>query len=96
MTLTEAAACGTPSVVTDIAGHRDAVAVGTGGLLVPEPADLAGAIGTVLENATLRASLTEGALKHAARFTWNSTARQTLGVLAAEAERRRSHGRRSR
>jgi glycosyltransferase involved in cell wall biosynthesis len=88
MTLTEAAACGTPSVVTDIAGHRDAVAVGTGGLLVPEPSDLAGAIGTVCENATLRRSLTEGALRHAERFTWNSTARQTFDVLAAEAERR--------
>ncbi|MDQ1671454.1 MAG: hypothetical protein QOC98_16, partial [Frankiaceae bacterium] len=90
MTLTEAAACGTPSVVTDIAGHRDAVAVGTGGLLVPEPADLAGAIATVLNNETLRRSLTEGALRHAERFTWNSTALQTLSVLAAEAERRRS------
>ena len=29
MTLTEAAACGTPAVATDIAGHADAVAAGT-------------------------------------------------------------------
>ena len=29
MTITEAAACGTPAVVTDIAGHRDAVARGS-------------------------------------------------------------------
>ena len=28
MTITEAAACGTPAVVTDIGGHRDAVGAG--------------------------------------------------------------------
>ncbi len=33
MTLTEAAACATPSVATDIAGHRDAVVDGRSGLL---------------------------------------------------------------
>ena len=33
MTLTEAAACGTPTVATDIAGHADAVAAGRSGLL---------------------------------------------------------------
>ena len=34
MTVTEAAACGTPAVVTDIAGHRDAVQSGVTGMLV--------------------------------------------------------------
>ncbi len=33
MTLTEAAACGTPAVASDIAGHRDAVVDGVSGLL---------------------------------------------------------------
>ena len=33
MTITEAAACGTPAVVTDIAGHRDAVGHGVTGFL---------------------------------------------------------------
>jgi glycosyltransferase involved in cell wall biosynthesis len=33
MTLTEAAACGTPAVASDIAGHRDSVAPGLSGLL---------------------------------------------------------------
>ena len=36
MTLTEAAACGTPSVATDIAGHRDSVAAGQSGLLAAD------------------------------------------------------------
>lgn len=93
MTLTEAAACGTPSVVTDIAGHRDAVARDLSGLLVPEPPDLAGTIVDVLTDEALRRRLTEGALTHAARFTWNATARDTLAVLADEAERRRARGR---
>jgi glycosyltransferase involved in cell wall biosynthesis len=86
MTLTEAAACGTPSVVTDIAGHRDAVARDSSGLLVPEPEDLAPALARVLTDH--RATLTAGALRQAERFTWKATARDTLAVLAAEAERR--------
>ena len=36
MTLTEAAACGTPAVATDIAGHDDAVLDGESGLLVDD------------------------------------------------------------
>ena len=35
MTITEAAACGTPAVVTDIAGHRDAVQPGSPGCSPP-------------------------------------------------------------
>ena len=38
MTLTEAAACGTPAVATAIAGHADAVLDGESGLLVDDPA----------------------------------------------------------
>ena len=37
MTVTEAAACGTPAVVTRIAGHTDAVAEGKSGLLADGP-----------------------------------------------------------
>ena len=42
MTLTEAAACGTPAVATDIAGHRDAVVDGESGLLVDDLGQLLG------------------------------------------------------
>ena len=45
MTLTEAAACGTPAVATAIAGHADAVLDGESGLLVENLDDLAGALG---------------------------------------------------
>ena len=62
MTLTEAAACGTPAVVTDIAGHRDAAAPGLSGLLVPEPEDLAPALARVLTDPAERARLSAGRL----------------------------------
>ncbi len=95
MTLTEAAACGTPCVVTDIAGHRDSADPGVSGILVPSPADLAPALTAVLTDPVERARLSAGALAHAARFTWAATARETFSVLAAEARRtsarKRSH-----
>jgi glycosyltransferase involved in cell wall biosynthesis len=91
MTVTEAAACGTPSVVTRIAGHSDAVAEGTSGLLADSPDELVSGLDRVITDAEVRARLSEGALRHAEQFTWAATARGTLEVLAAEALRRRPH-----
>jgi len=88
MTITEAAACGTPSVVSNIAGHTDAVADGLSGLLV-EPGDLAGALNRVLSDQGLRDRLSAGALAHAATFTWANTARRTFAALAQEAAKHR-------
>jgi len=88
MTLTEAAACGTPAVATDIAGHRDAVVDGRTGLLVDDTADdVAGALADVLLDPDLRTRLGRGALERARWFTWDATARATLEALAAEARR---------
>jgi glycosyltransferase involved in cell wall biosynthesis len=91
MTLTEAAACGTPTVATRIAGHLDAVDEGRSGLLADGRDELAAAIGLVLSDADLRARLTAGAREHATRFRWAATARGTLEVLAAEAMLRHRH-----
>ena len=87
MTITEAAACGTPAVVTDIAGHRDAVVPGETGLLASTDAEFVAAVDSVLTDAQLRRRLSAGALAHAERFTWAATARGTLEVLAREARR---------
>jgi glycosyltransferase involved in cell wall biosynthesis len=87
MTLTEAAACGTPSVVTDIAGHRDAVVPGRTGLLVA-PGELADALASTLADAELRDRLGNAALARAAGLSWEATAAGTLAVLAGEARRR--------
>jgi glycosyltransferase involved in cell wall biosynthesis len=89
MTITEAAACGTPAVATRIAGHSDAVLDGKTGLLVDDQVGLAQALDRVLGDDGFRAQLGENALEHASRFTWAATARGTLEVLAAEKLRHR-------
>ena len=84
MTLTEAAACGTPAVATDIAGHADAVVDGESGLLVDDLAQLPNALERVLGNEVLRSRLSKGALARARWFTWDATARRALEALAGE------------
>jgi glycosyltransferase involved in cell wall biosynthesis len=88
MTLTEAAACGTPAVATAIAGHSDAVIDGESGLLVEDPDELGEALVKVLSDDVLRGRLSRGALARARWFTWPATARRSLEALAEEAARR--------
>jgi glycosyltransferase involved in cell wall biosynthesis len=93
MTVTEAAATGTPAVVTDISGHRDSVADGVSGLLAATSRQLADQLATVLTDDDLRARLAEGAREHAARFTWEATAANLFVPLARQARRRGRRGR---
>lgn len=88
MTITEAAACGTPAVVTDIGGHRDAVVAGVSGELAA-PATLGQAVEAVLSDSHRLAILTRGALDRAAQLTWDTTALATYRELAHDAVRRR-------
>jgi len=87
MTITEAAACGTPAVATRIAGHSDAVVDQKTGLLVDDQAGLSAALDRVLRDDAYRVELAANALAHASRFTWAATARGTLEILASEALR---------
>jgi glycosyltransferase involved in cell wall biosynthesis len=89
MTVTEAAACGTPAVVSDIAGHRDAVIDRVSGLLASGAEELTAHLDLVIGDTDLRTTLGAGALEQAARFTWDRTARATLEILADEATGRR-------
>lgn len=89
MTLTEAAACGTPAVATDIAGHADAVDAGRSGLLAERDDDLAASLVAVLTDAQLRSRLQTGALERASELTWQSAALANFEVLAADALARR-------
>jgi len=96
MTLTEAAACGTPAVATDIAGHRDSVAADRSGLLVADARQLSEALIAVLTHADLRSRLSQGALEHAATLTWSAAALGAFTPLARDAmhrQRRHSRGR---
>jgi glycosyltransferase involved in cell wall biosynthesis len=88
MTVTEAGACGTPSVVSRISGHEDAVVDGESGLLFDDAAGMVEGLDAVLVDEVLRKRLGMGALDYSARFTWDATARQTLAVLGAERLRR--------
>jgi glycosyltransferase involved in cell wall biosynthesis len=82
MTITEAAACGTPAVATDIAGHRDAVVDGVTGVLAA-PGRLGPELAALLTDDTRRRRLAAAAQARAAELTWEATAAGTLAVLAA-------------
>jgi len=89
MTVTEAGACGTPAVASRISGHMDAVRDGESGLLFDDGDGMVKALDMVLSDPQLRARLGAGALAYASTFSWETTARQTLAELAAEAMRGR-------
>ena len=88
MTITEAAACGTPSVVSDIAGHADAVADGETGHLAARDDDFIDALERLIGHRGHRERLGEAARARAARLTWERTAHDTLAVLAGDVRRR--------
>ena len=85
MTLTEAAACGTPSVCTNIAGHRDAVSPGRSGILVDDLSSISTGLIEVLTDDGLRNQLQDGALLWAQRFSWDATAAIALEQLTHSA-----------
>jgi glycosyltransferase involved in cell wall biosynthesis len=92
LTLTEAAACGTPAVATDIRGHRSSVVAGATGVLAPL-GRLGDAMADALVDEGLRARLGSAALTRARTLTWDASATGILEVLHAEAVRRRDRSR---
>jgi glycosyltransferase involved in cell wall biosynthesis len=76
----EAMACGTP-VVSSTGGSLPEI-VGQAGITVPgfDPAAWATTMNRVLCDTSLRETLIQSGLRHAAGFTWRETARQTFDV----------------
>jgi glycosyltransferase involved in cell wall biosynthesis len=74
MVVTEAAACGTPSIVTDVTGLREVVQPDVTGLVIPAnatAAELAGAMIRLIEDTPLRERLSAAAIEWATRFDWD-------------------------
>jgi glycosyltransferase involved in cell wall biosynthesis len=89
LTVTEAAARGTPSVVYDIPGFRDAVVDGRTGLTVaPEPSALARAVGDLLDDHVRYDAMRAAAWRSVAGVTYDATTDAFEGtLLAAESAR---------
>lgn len=85
MSLSEAAACGTPAVATRIPGHLDAVEHGVGGLLVP-PEGLADAIHGLLTDPNRLEEMGAAARRRAAQLSWDRSAYDLLRILAGRVE----------
>ena len=83
LTNIEANACGTTVIAADSPGLRDSVNDGVSGLLYPfgEVDDLADKLCRVLSDNRLRAELEQGASEWAARFDWDSAAREFEQLL---------------
>lgn len=86
LSLTEAAACGTPAVATDISGHRCSVVRDVTGALAA-PHDLGAALVSVLTDHGTRERLGSAALERAGTLTWDATATGVARVLLAEVRR---------
>lgn len=86
MTVLEAQACGTPVLASNTSSLPEVV--GDAGLLV-DPLDVAAIAAGIVRlttDADLRADLRERGLRHAAGWTWERTARETLAVLERAAK----------
>jgi glycosyltransferase involved in cell wall biosynthesis len=83
----EAAACGTPSLASDSPGLRESVVHGETGYLIPH-GDIGAWADRIRKLCTSPEQLPEmalAAIRHAARFTWDETARQTEALLLSAA-----------
>jgi glycosyltransferase involved in cell wall biosynthesis len=79
LTITEAAACGTPAVATDVSGHRSSIVDGVTGVLSSLDR-LGDTIADVLLDDRRRNALAAAGLARAQTLTWDASA---LGILVA-------------
>ena len=87
LTISEAGACGTPAVVSDISGHRCSVVHGETGLLC-EPGQLGPTLASVLRDPDRLDRMGRAALARSATLTWDASALGILRVLERDVTRR--------
>ena len=81
MVLTEAFACATPVVASDIPGYRDVMTAETGVLVPPDdPRSLARAIVSLLADEPRRLQLGVGARRRARAYSWDDIGRRLLAI----------------
>lgn len=76
MVVTEAAACGTPSIVSNVTGLRDSVVKDKTGLVLSEKPlekELSGAMLKLIEDSKLRNEMSEEAVLWAKNFNWDKS-----------------------
>lgn len=83
MSLTEAAACATPAVATDIAGHRGSALDGETGLLVDGPVAISETVVELLADHARRTAMGLAGVEHATGFGWDDVAARHLELLAS-------------
>jgi glycosyltransferase involved in cell wall biosynthesis len=89
----EALACGTPAIVSDVPGHRDAVPDGVG-IRVPygDARAMGDAFIRLFTDPSLAEDLTRRGLGHARGFSWDRAAERVEDTLASVAQRRGEDG----
>lgn len=78
MVVTEAAACGTPSIVSNVTGLKDSVDDKKTGFILskkPEASELATSILKIVEDKKLRKTLFQNAIVHSKNFSWEKSFR---------------------
>jgi len=82
MVALEAMACGTPVIASEVGGLAYLVQDGVTGFHVPyrDPDELAGKISLLIKQPSLRAEMSQAAVKHAQAFDWARIADQVLAV----------------
>lgn len=84
MVVTEAAACGTPSIVTDVTGLRDSVDHHQTGLVdgtYVNKTSLAQAMLYIIHDKNMRDKLSKNAMRKARKYTWGSSYQKFLTFL---------------
>jgi glycosyltransferase involved in cell wall biosynthesis len=85
LTITEAAACGTPAVASPIAGHADAVENGLTGYLAEPGRPMEARIDALISDPLLMRRMQRAARQRAEQLTWDRAALDTMRVLANQA-----------
>jgi glycosyltransferase involved in cell wall biosynthesis len=87
LTVIEANACGTPAVSFNVPGLNESIVNGKTGRLATCDGDFVSALVEILQDESIRTSLSEGARDWSLGFNWDTTAARSLSVLAEALER---------